>query len=339
MIKGRRRLESEKNDLDNKLAVNRERQREIRARYGGVSKIMNVRDQSELDRLEDEARVVSRQLESIDECSGTRWQRISRLLRPFEFIFGAVLLAFSLALTSSIFLTIVDKIMDTSICGSKCGYVIHHPELFNPVNFIFVKLAKVFPLDYLFMVILIVYFFLATLTGIVSLGVRFFWITFFRIRRNATMPQGLLILTVLLTLGLLAVNYSLTSVVAPGYAHFGSQVYCNRTIETVRDCSSHPEAIVACDIYGPTDICTPTVTSTFVDRIIVSTPFFGIVYYYAQWAFLLIFSISFLIGLFRKPRNNIDVESEDVDADDEHDPLLQSPSNHRGGSSSYLTAS
>lgn len=36
----------------------------------------------------------------------------------------------------------VDKIT-FSVCGHRCGYIISHPDLFNPVNFIFIKLAKV----------------------------------------------------------------------------------------------------------------------------------------------------------------------------------------------------
>lgn len=75
------------------------------------------------------------------------------------------------------------------------------------------------------MVLLIIYYFLATMSGLITIGVRFLWVSLYRIRKAATMPQGLLFITVLLTLSLLALNYSLTNVVAPGYAHFGSQVY------------------------------------------------------------------------------------------------------------------
>ena len=123
-----------------------------------------------------------------------------------------------------IYIYSVDK-LTYSVCGKQCGYIISHPDLFNPINFIFVQLSNVFPLDYVFMVLLIVYFFLATMSGVITLGVRFLWVALFRIRKGATMPQGLLFSTILLTLSLLALNYSLTAVVAPGYAHFGSQVY------------------------------------------------------------------------------------------------------------------
>lgn len=56
-----------------------------------------------------------------------------------------------------------------------------------------------------------------------------------------------------------------------------------------------------------------------IDRIIVNTPFFGVVFYYAQWAFLLVFILGFIVALFRQPRNNVDMESADVEADEEEE--------------------
>lgn len=125
----------------------------------------------------------------------------------------------------------VDKIA-YSLCGSQCGYVITHPNLFNPINYIFVNLSKIFPLDYIFIVCLIVYFFLATITGIIHVGIRFFWINLYRIKKGSTAPQGLLFSAILLTLSLLALNYTMTTTVAPSYAHFGSQVYVKKKKKT-----------------------------------------------------------------------------------------------------------
>ncbi|KAI7847258.1 hypothetical protein BDC45DRAFT_23226 [Circinella umbellata] len=333
MIKGRRRIESENEDVDNRLAVNRERQREIQSRYTGTNKPISTRDQRELDNLDDEERILTRRLRTIQEDQSGLWQKIIKVIRPFEILIGFLLLALTLVVIASIFLTIVDK-LTYSVCGKQCGYIISHPDLFNPINFIFVQLSNVFPLDYVFMVLLIVYFFLATMSGVITLGVRFLWVALFRIRKGATMPQGLLFSTILLTLSLLALNYSLTAVVAPGYAHFGSQVYCNYTEGGQRDCSEHMDKIVPCDIYAPTEICTPTITSTLIDRIVVNTPFFGALYYYSQWAFLIIFIFGFIIALFRRPRDNVDMESADADADqydNEQSGLLEnnSSSNRR----------
>lgn len=82
------------------------------------------------------------------------------------------------------------------------------------------------------MVGIVIYFLLATMTGIVNIGVRFLWVTLYRIKRASTAPQGLLFSSILLSFGLLAFNYSIISVVAPGYAHYGSQVYvsCNNNL-------------------------------------------------------------------------------------------------------------
>lgn len=75
------------------------------------------------------------------------------------------------------------------------------------------------------MVGIAIYFFLATMTGIIGIGVRFLWVTLYRIKKRSTAPQGLLFSCMLLIFGVLAFNYAVTSVVAPGYVHFGSQVY------------------------------------------------------------------------------------------------------------------
>lgn len=85
------------------------------------------------------------------------------------------------------------------------------------------------------MVAIVIYFFMATMAGIIQIGVKFLWVTLYRIKRGSTAPQGLLFSAILLTFGLLALNYSITSVVAPGYAHFGSQVYvCHAHIIVIR---------------------------------------------------------------------------------------------------------
>lgn len=95
------------------------------------------------------------------------------------------------------------------------------------------KYKKLFPLDYVFLVGIAIYFLLATMMGIIQIGVRFLWVTLYRIRKGSTAPQGLLFSAILLTFGLLALNYSISSVVAPGYAHYGSQVYVRIIIHVV----------------------------------------------------------------------------------------------------------
>ncbi|KAG2208519.1 hypothetical protein INT47_010215 [Mucor saturninus] len=341
LIKGRKGIDAEQEDVENRVAANKERQRVIRSRY--IGRNMPKTEADVLDSLEDEERVLSRRLRAILVDKTSLSTKIIMYLRPFEFLLGMFLLCVTLVLVVSIFLTIVDKIA-SSLCGSQCGYVINHPNLFNPINYIFVKVSTIFPLDYIFMVGLILYFFLATMSGVIYIGIRFLWITLFKIRKGATAPQGLLVTALLLTLSLLALNYTMTTTVAPGYTHFGSQVYCNQTlVNGHRDCTDHNELIVRCDVFGPTDICTPTVSSTMIDRIIVNTPFFGIFFYYSQWVFLVVFLIGFVIALFKRPRNNVDADLQELVDDEEEEELLDRRRNsHRhsiagSGSGYYQT--
>lgn len=64
-----------------------------------------------------------------------------------------------------------------------------------------------------------------------------------------------------------------------------------------------------------------------IDRIIVNTPFFGIFFYYSQWVFLVVFIIGFVISLFRRPRNNVDADLQEL-VDEEEEGLLDKRRNH-----------
>ncbi|KAI7869394.1 hypothetical protein BDF14DRAFT_1784551 [Spinellus fusiger] len=341
MIKGKRHLEVENIDVENRLIFVREKLRALQAKYIGgapqdehigsafqaryIGSARNIpfQHQEDIDALEEEETVLAHRLQSLKQDRHSKWKRLVKSVRPIEVLIGFFLLAFSFIIIASIFLTIVDKIA-YSVCGSQCGYIIDHPQLFNPINFIFIKLAEAFPLDYLFMVSLILYFFLATLSGVIHMGLRFLWVTLFQIKKGSTAPQGLLFFAILLTLGLLALNYTLITVVAPGYSHFGSQVYCNQTLQAHQNCSDRQDLIVACHTSGPTDICTPTVSSILVDKITINTPFFGDIFYFSQWGFLAVFILGFAVALFRSPRNNVDTEDMDlIEAEEENELLRQ----------------
>lgn len=81
------------------------------------------------------------------------------------------------------------------------------------------------------------------------------------------------------------------------------------------------------ELIKPAEICTPTVSSTMMDRVIVNTPFFGIFFYYSQWVFLGVFIIGFVVALFRGPRNNVDADLQEL-VDEEEEGLLRY--NHHG---------
>jgi LMBR1 domain-containing protein 1 len=174
------------------------------------------------------------------------------------------------------------------------------------------------------MALLVLFLFSSSVVGIATIGIRFLWIKLFEIRKGHTSPQALLIATVMLTLIMLAINYALAMIVAPQYAIYGAQTFCSnptRHPDDQPDCSNHKELIKPCSElsseYASKNVCTPSVVSTFLNRVTVNFPFFGALAFWAQFAFLAVFLIVFVTSLFRTPKLDISQLDEDAEVDEE----------------------
>ncbi|RMD39907.1 hypothetical protein DV735_g5226, partial [Chaetothyriales sp. CBS 134920] len=173
----------------------------------------------------------------------------------------------------------LEALAANSICKRRCGYLLGHTNLFQPINYILVETAKVFPVDY-----------------------------------AHTSPQALLIATVLLTLMTLATNYAIAMLVAPQYATFGPQTFCNdhndlslsSSLSPSAAACSSPAHIIPCSETSSNPaasrVCTPSVASTFLNRVTVNFPLFGVVDFWAQFVFLAVFLLSLVLLFFRTPR-------------------------------------
>jgi LMBR1 domain-containing protein 1 len=149
------------------------------------------------------------------------------------------------------------------------------------------------------MMLLVLFFFASSISGIATIGIRFLWIRLFQIRKGHTSPQALLLATVMLSLIVLAINYAITMMVAPQYAIYGSQSFCSNIPK--------PSA----------NNCTPSVVSTFLNRITVNFPFYGMLDFWAQFVFLAVFLIVFVTALFRTPKLDLAELDEDAEAEEE----------------------
>jgi len=301
-------------------------------REGGL----DSRDRRELEALVREERTLVRRERLAAEATGEgrsffvrAWTKIEAVFRPLKLIGGFLLMIITLLIWTSMLITGIDKAKN-SICKVNCGYVLGHINIFQPINYIFVISSKVFPVDYIIFLLLVLLFFCASVVGIATVGIRFLWITIFKIRKGHTSPQALLLSTVLLTLIVLAINYSVAMIVAPQYSTFGPQTYCDRAGRhpgEQPDCSAHRSAIKPCSELATNpvarDVCTPSVVSTFINRVTVNFPFFGVVDFWAQFVFLGVYLIVFITTLFRTPK----FDEEQLDADleeDEEEGLLAS---------------
>lgn len=334
---------------DSELESNRERQRQLEGRAQGNPDGLSSKDQRELDALVREERTLRRRQRLANEASGEGqnffykvWIKLGAILRPIKLILGVLLVLAVLTIFVSMLITGIDKAKN-SICKSHCGFLLAEINIFQPVNYMLVKTAKVFPIDYIIFLFITMLFFSASVIGIATIGIRLLWITIFRIRKAHTSPQALLMATVMLILMTLAINYAVVMMVAPQYATFGPQTYCNRTPRhpgEQPDCSNHTSKIVPCSELAENEaannVCTPSVASTFLNRIMINFPFFGVVDFWAQFAFLGIFLIGFLLLLFRTPK----LADSDADSDileEEEEGLIASTNRRLGATWEDIT--
>ena len=115
-------------------------------------------------------------------------------------------------------------------------------------------------------------------------------------------------------------------VIAPQYGHFGSQMYCSRNPAgtTLADCTNHPEFLLPCTEESDTKICTPTVASSFMNRVTLNFPFFGVFMLWSQFVFLGVFILTALTSLVRTPTAaGIDAEDELAEEEAEEEGLLE----------------
>ncbi|RVX74489.1 putative lysosomal cobalamin transporter [Exophiala mesophila] len=331
------------------LENNQERQRQLEGRAQGNPDGLSSKDQRELDALVREERTLRRHQRLAAEASGQDrnifwkiWLKLEAIFRPVKLLLGILLVLVVLLVFVSMLITGIDKAKN-SICKRHCGYLLGHINIFQPVNWILVKSAKVFPIDYVIFLLLVLLFFSASVIGIATIGIRILWITIFRIRKAHTSPQALLIATVLLTLMTLAINYSIAMLVAPQYATFGPQTFCDHPPKhpgEQPDCTNHLQHIIPCteDTDNPAarNVCTPSVVSTFLNRVTVNYPFFGIVDFWAQFVFLGIFLIAFILLLFRTPKLS-DTDADDDELEEEEEGLLASTGRRFGATWQDIT--
>ncbi|RYP53634.1 hypothetical protein DL768_001414 [Monosporascus sp. mg162] len=312
------------------LEQNRERQRQLEMRNAGRPEGMSAKDRRELEALAREERTLVRRERLAAEAQGEgksgivrAWNKLCAVFRPLKLIGGILLIVLAILIWVSMLLTGIDKAAN-SICKQHCGYILGHINVFQPMNWIFVQTAKAFPVDYVLMALLILLFFSSSISGLAAIGIRFLWLRVFQIRKGKTPPQALLMATVMLALITLAINYAVAQIVAPQYATYGTQTFCDlppRHADEQPDCTNRLEAVKPCsewvNSHHSTQVCTPTVMSTFLNRININWPVFGAIDFWAQFAFLGVFLIVFLTSLFRTPRLNLSELDEQAEADEE----------------------
>ncbi|KZZ93159.1 LMBR1-like membrane protein [Ascosphaera apis ARSEF 7405] len=314
------------------LEYNNQRQHHLRQKCRGNLRALSSRDRGELEALTRQEKVLRRRLrlmeaERLHEQSLPMLarMRLSMLLEPLNGILGLLLLGISFLIFLSVFFSSIDKVKN-ALCGTKCFSSIQ-VNMVNPLNFILTKSAKIFPLDLVLFTLLTVFLLGSSFCGIAMIGLRLFWVKIFAFRRGRTCPQALLLITLLLAFIGLALNYALPVIIAPQYATFGSQRYCDHSSSAsgrLSDCANGLESFVKLCFEHDTKplgkgVCTPSVSSSLLADVSAMFPVFGILNTSAQVAFLVAYIIGFVIIAIKTPEDGLTQIDEDAEeAEEEH---------------------
>eukprot|EP00727_Mastigamoeba_balamuthi_P008316 m51a1_g4106 hypothetical protein (1152) ;mRNA; f:113401-117734 len=298
LIKGRRQALDEASDVQRNLERTRRRTREINSRYAS-GKRLSKRDEQRLDLLQRQEKVYLQHGRRLSQEQGSWGAKAAAFARPVGVCAGVALVLWALLIVASVLMTQVDKVLYAR-CGYKCGYMLSMPRVDNPLDLALVALAKFFPLDYIVVGAVILFFFFCTISGLKYIGIRFFWIHLFDFKAHRTEPQGLLLGSVFLMLSLLCLNMELLTIV-PRYATFGTQTYMLNGTKT------------RCDLTAPVEQCTMTQVASFLNIVTgVNQSFLGIIFYYATWIFLVMWLLGLIVTAIRRRPANVEVTEDDV---------------------------
>jgi len=278
-IKGAKSLDEEKKEIGKKIEGTERKKKKNRDAYDA---------DNEKKKLEKQLQHVKRAHQGVN--------KLKVILRPFGFIFGIVFFLLSALIAVSIFLTLIDRLINHLGCGLACGFILSHSGVFNPLDRLLVLLSHVFPLDYILLLIVILYLYLATLNGIVYWGIRLCCMRLYDFREQRTKPQGLLIASIYLMTSLLAIMNQLITI-APNYAMFGSQktVYHNKTV------------LCGLSYYNnATNECVPTQVGDIVNLISLKAPLFGFIFFVMSCAFIVMWVIGVFIAALRSRDSSVE---------------------------------
>ncbi|XP_050982408.1 lysosomal cobalamin transport escort protein LMBD1 [Labeo rohita] len=270
---------------------------------------LSMRDRRNLQDLEAKLQVLRRRGRHLEIAERNCCNKVGSALRPMKILLGVFFILVALLFFVTLFISNLDKALHSA--GISTGFIIFGTNLTNPLNELLLALQPVFPLDYVLITIITMYFVFTSMAGIRNMGIWFFWLRLYKIRPQRTRPQALLFLCMILLLIVLHTSYMIYSL-APQYVMYGSQKYLLQTPLPTADPSqgNHSAAITKiCDADAPEDQCTVTRSYLFLHKFW----FFSTIYYFGNWAFLVVFLIGLVVSCCKGKKSVIEGE---VDADD-----------------------
>jgi len=204
----------------------------------------------------------------------------------------------SLLIIYSMLINSLDRLFNSE-CGFACGYLMDgYHTYFNPLDAILQFLTAHHEhfyniqlyLDTIFFSMVLFYTFICILYGIIKIGINFFSLELYRIKRRDTMPQALSIVSILVILMMFAFSMQLMSI-APTYVTFGDQKEKSDSKDAVENAKK------ACGLKYTRHFnvenmlkmnmgCRMTMISELYIKMQLSVPLFSIIYFILSWVFV-----------------------------------------------------
>ncbi|NWT12310.1 LMBD1 protein, partial [Vireo altiloquus] len=279
---------------------------------------LSSRDRRTLQQLEERLRTLRRRERHLESIEKSWWTKFCEAIRPLKIVWGVFFIIVALLFTVSLFLSNLDKALHSA--GFDSGFIILGTNLTNPLNMLLPVLQRVFPLDYILITTIVMYFIFTSMAGIRNMGIWFFWIRLYKIRRGKTRPQALLFLCMILLLIVLHTSYMIYSL-APQYVMYGSQKYLVQ-VRFIVAAYNHLGNIFRSLLYVilfpfNLDQCIVTRTYLFLHKFW----FFSAAYYFGNWAFIAVFLIGLIVSCCKGKKSVIEGEVDDDDSDMSDDEL------------------
>ncbi|NXP92110.1 LMBD1 protein, partial [Passerina amoena] len=279
---------------------------------------LSSRDRRTLQQLEERLRTLRRRERHLESIEKSWWTKACEAIRPLKIVWGVFFIIVALLFTVSLFLSNLDKALHSA--GFDSGFIILGTNLTNPLNMLLPVLQRVFPLDYILITTIVMYFIFTSMAGIRNMGIWFFWTRLYKIRRGKTRPQALLFLCMILLLIVLHTSYMIYSL-APQYVMYGSQKYLVQwgvIVATFNQLGNIFRSLLYVILFPfNLDQCIVTRTYLFLHKFW----FFSAAYYFGNWAFIAVFLIGLIVSCCKGKKSVIEGEVDDDDSDMSDDEL------------------
>jgi LMBR1 domain-containing protein 1 len=305
LIKGKKSLSTAHHEMEMDKAEMRQRIRSLQEK--SQRKGLSSKEKKELARLREDENDIDKKISRLSSLleSDQMVNKILVFLTPFRVIIGMVFLTLSVFIFLALFTTSLDRLLHSK-CGWNCGYVLDDRNYTNYLDFFLLESSRYYHLDYLLFAMINIYVYICSVYGFIKLGVKFFFITWFEIKKGSTSPQGLLIMSFIILLMILSfMNEMLT--LAPQYSTFGTQRFSKTSKQGEIPCNL--------SLITEKDECIMSNISKFYDRISISLPFFSSIFFIANWCLIVIMGFSILTAALGK-EEAIDID-EDMCNDEE----------------------